>query len=934
MRPSQARFVTATQQLLALGVVLVVLAPAAGVATLDVVDRFPGGASGASGAGGPGGAGGEVRVAPGSASYDPDAERAEVETAPVEADLVEHRLTTRTGAAGPSARSGRESLTSGEVLSVAEPVSGYGAVGVTWDSADAYGEDDIAVTVRTRTDGGRWTGWEELEYHDEHAPDPDSAEARTARPGTEPVFVGEVDEVQVRTRTPGTAAPRDLRLAVIGPGESAGTELAAPEYAGSDAGPGAEAVTSSEGDLALQAAGAARPTIFSRQQWGADERLRSGSPSYGTIKGGFVHHTVNANDYSREQVPGMLRSIYAYHTRSRGWSDVGYNFLVDKFGRIWEGRYGGVTRPVIGAHTLGYNHESFAASAIGNFDIASPPEAVVKAYGRLMGWKLGLHGINAAATSVTIAGRRFAAINGHRDAGSTACPGRFLYAKLPQIRSLARAAQTSTGEPTPPTPTPDPEPPAPTVSGTPTLDSDLLGTPHPDLVARRGRDGRLLVVPTAGGTQLVEPRALTGTWPSAARLVATHDVTGDSRADLLALTPDGRGAIHPGDGAGGFGAAVRTVSGFSGMSLVVSAGDLNGDGRSDLVGRLDGSGRLVAFLGTARGGFVRSQVGTGWGTYPLVAGAGDLDGDGYDDLVGRDREGRLFVHRGLAPADGRSARLAKRVQLAGSFGTVNAVLGVGDADRDGSPDLLVRRDGGDAYLHPVGRDLALGPAYGPISGLGGLTAMTSGPDLTGDGWPDVLARKGGRPVLVAHRGTTETERPRVTDVDATGANRIMSAGDVDGDGHGDLVLRQGSGALLLHRGDGAGGFAARVRIGTGFGDVTGLQPVGDVTGDGRADLLGTRAGKHWVWPSGGTGALGAPLAAPASLVAAVRPSGIDLSGYDWWVAISDLNLVGKPDLVLAERSGKLLWSRNRRADDSHDPRRLLTRWSGTWNLIG
>ncbi len=72
----------------------------------------------------------------------------------------------------------------------------------------------------------------------------------------------------------------------------------------------------------------------------------------------------------RSQVPGILRSIYAYHTRSRGWSDIGYNFLVDRFGRIWEGRYGGVDRPVVGAHTLGYNDNAFAMSAIGNFETA------------------------------------------------------------------------------------------------------------------------------------------------------------------------------------------------------------------------------------------------------------------------------------------------------------------------------------------------------------------------------------------------------------------------------------------------------------------------------------------------------------------------------------------------------------------------------------
>ena len=115
--------------------------------------------------------------------------------------------------------------------------------------------------------------------------------------------------------------------------------------------------------------------IYSRAQWGADESMRDGSPSYFEVHGGFVHHTVNANDYKRKDVPAIIRSIYAYHTQSRGWSDIGYNFLVDRFGRIWEGRYGGVDRPVVGAHTLNYNSYSFAMSAIGNFELVQPSAA-------------------------------------------------------------------------------------------------------------------------------------------------------------------------------------------------------------------------------------------------------------------------------------------------------------------------------------------------------------------------------------------------------------------------------------------------------------------------------------------------------------------------------------------------------------------------------
>ena len=158
-------------------------------------------------------------------------------------------------------------------------------------------------------------------------------------------------------------------------------------------------------------------------------------------------------------MPALLRGIYAYHTQSRGWRDIGYNYLVDRFGRIWEGRWGGVDRAVVGAHTLGYNEVSFAMSAIGNFDIAQPPQAVLDAYARLFAWKLSLYNIPANQTNILVKGRRLNAINGHRDVGQTACPGRYLYAKIPWIRTKARAIQVAaqsggggTTTPTPPTP--------------------------------------------------------------------------------------------------------------------------------------------------------------------------------------------------------------------------------------------------------------------------------------------------------------------------------------------------------------------------------------------------------------------------------------------------------------------------------------------------
>ena len=108
---------------------------------------------------------------------------------------------------------------------------------------------------------------------------------------------------------------------------------------------------------------------MTRAQWGADEAYRSGPPSYGVVRCAFVHHTVNANTYTRAQAPALVRGIYYYHTQVNGWRDIGYNFLIDRFGTIYEGRYGGVAKAVIGAQVLGFNAMSTGVALIGTFEI-------------------------------------------------------------------------------------------------------------------------------------------------------------------------------------------------------------------------------------------------------------------------------------------------------------------------------------------------------------------------------------------------------------------------------------------------------------------------------------------------------------------------------------------------------------------------------------
>ncbi len=311
------------------------------------------------------------------------------------------------------------------VLSPVVSSPGYAAVGVTWAPGSTV--DGREFYVRTLTDDS-WSGWQPIPVDPGHGPSSGSVDAQTAMPGTDPVIVGDVDAVQVKITATDHRVPAALTLSVIDPGEPSPTqrlaEASEPDYDGAE-----DKHSTSH-----------RPRIRSRRQWGANESMRDGFAGYGKIRAGFVHHTVNANKYSRRDVPAIIRGIYAYHTQSQGWSDIGYNFLVDRFGRIWEGRWGGIGRPVTGAHTYGYNEKSFAMAAIGNFQAVRPRHTMLRSYARVLAWKLGRNHINARGRT-KIGGRHMRTISGHRDVGSTSCPGGHLYARLGRIRRRARKLQ-------------------------------------------------------------------------------------------------------------------------------------------------------------------------------------------------------------------------------------------------------------------------------------------------------------------------------------------------------------------------------------------------------------------------------------------------------------------------------------------------------------
>ncbi|MFF3325044.1 peptidoglycan recognition protein [Streptomyces sp. NPDC002889] len=192
--------------------------------------------------------------------------------------------------------------------------------------------------------------------------------------------------------------------------------------------------------------GAPRPAIVSRAAWGADEGMVRQRAAYtGAVSAVFIHHTGHPNGYDCADVPDMLRAVQADHVRGEGWDDIGYNFVVDRCGTIYEGRAGGIGRPVRGAHAKGFNADSVGIAALGTFDPgATVPQALEEGIAKVAAWKLR-PGANPRGTVRLVSTNdeskykkgepaELHVISGHRDSYRTLCPGDALYKRLPAIR--------------------------------------------------------------------------------------------------------------------------------------------------------------------------------------------------------------------------------------------------------------------------------------------------------------------------------------------------------------------------------------------------------------------------------------------------------------------------------------------------------------------
>jgi len=605
----------------------------------------------------------------------------------------------------------------------AETVAPFDLLGVT-APAGSTGH----ILARARTDG-RWSPWMHLEVNPDHRPEGREGSAATrSRPGlhTEPAWFGGADAYEVSA----PAGVGQLQVHLVRPVVEAVTVSVTEASAGA-------------------AATASAPPVLSRSAWGA--RPPAVTPSVAPdLKIAVVHHSVNANTYTSAEVPALLRSIQAYHMDVQGWNDIAYNFAVDRFGRLWEARAGGITKAVIGGHAQGFNTYSTGVVVLGDFTSAQPAQGAVNAVADVIGWKFALHQLEVRGSTqfTSLGGPRYAAgtvvqlprIVGHRDVGQTGCPGSLLYSRLDEIR--IRAASR--------------------------FDSYIAQQPEDPLFGDFDGDGLRDVLRYRPGSTADVLWSHPGTATTATPLVVggvyrpvVADLDGDRRDDVLWYAPgsspkdriwyggptgftsvaaeipeQGLPAVAELDGDGVADVVVyapgpspdRIYSGRRNRTLValplavdatqdLSVGDLDGDGRDDLFWYGYGSNDDSRYFSDGGGGFTVVATSTASGSSIPVL--GDFDGNGQHDI--------LFYGPGSAPdelwwstAGARGAHTVQSLTVRGATYQPQ----VGDVDGNGSDDVLWYQpgSGGDplwrwsSRLVRTDTMLSVGGAYVPDLG--------------------------------------------------------------------------------------------------------------------------------------------------------------------------------------------------------------------------
>ncbi|WP_327353892.1 FG-GAP-like repeat-containing protein [Streptomyces sp. NBC_01304] len=783
----------------------------------------------------------------------------------------------------------------------------FSLLGVSWDGAKK--ELDGTAQVRTRSvETGQWSGWQGLDL-ELHLPEEGVAPAGL-RAASEPLWVGPSDGVEVQVvaadGTASAALPKGLEVNLVDPGVTAkeaanpalkegttpaaypaepvayaeeetptptpdpGTSTPQEPPSGPETPPTGDPATSSPApsDSGTPTASPSptptkpvplpstvkRPPITSRAAWGADESIVDDPAEYiDKVQAVFIHHTVGANNYSCAESASLVRGVMEYHVNVNKWNDLGYNFLVDKCGQIFEGRGGGADLPVKGAHTVGYNSYSTGIALLGDFEgdaaqnipAGKPTRAALESASRVAAWKLGqyagdpkgkvtLQQILTDANGDPHNGelKSFNVISGHKDGYATQCPGANLYSKLGTIRDLTASPLKNAAAAT-------------ADFNRDGINDMVAGTPKAS-----GSAGSLTVVP--GGL---------------------NGPVAGSKKTITQSSPDVPGANEAGDN---FGASNAW-------------GDINGDGYADLAigvpGEDDTSGHadrgaVTILYGPALNTGTSYTLDDGFhatgGKFGSTVAVADFNSDGKADVftVAPGTGGSWDVRTSDTSSMGGA--------LTGSSGALQSVdSATGDFNKDGYADVALnyRDPAGKGYVTWFKGSRSGLSKQGVLSGVKGGRSITAG-DFNGNGFDDIVigqpyasesaGNSGGQVVMLPGTATgfTTTGMRTVTQSTAgvpgasesgDGFGYSVSAGDFNADGRADLLVggpgeditrttsRKDAGATWLLKSDSGGitgtssrdfsqdtaGIPGSTEAGDRFGSSVTLS---DLSGYGRADV--------------------------------------------------------------------------------------------------
>ena len=299
----------------------------------------------------------------------------------------------------------------------------FSDLGCVWE-ADLPPGSYLFLEVRTSpdADGDRWTPWWPVEEEDDLPPMPFGQHAGKL------LFVPQQDGVHQRLQY-------RLSLSSV---QAKGLPLMKRltfTFIDARAGPSTHELMVEEGPKGAILA-VDKPHVITRNEWGCPEG--ENSPrwplGYARVSHVIIHHTVTPNDDT--DWAARVRAIWYYHANTRGWGDIGYNFVVDPLGNVYEGRAGG--EDVVGGHAHDYNYGTMGIGCLGTYSSSPVPAPLQESVEALITWKASQRGIDPLGSSFN-SHKVYDHIAGHRDVGQTSCPGNVLYGLIPTIRQNVQA---------------------------------------------------------------------------------------------------------------------------------------------------------------------------------------------------------------------------------------------------------------------------------------------------------------------------------------------------------------------------------------------------------------------------------------------------------------------------------------------------------------